>query len=111
MSHNISINFYQNRPEIKLFLPKKYKIFQRRGSAPTPYASGGWGIRLQTPATPPIADFWLRACMKKNLLQVTTGLHLYYLLALNMPETFGDVLIHKRCLLLLLLLSSLPAFP
>ena len=30
------------------------------------------------PATPPpIADFWLRACMKKNLQHVTAGLHLY----------------------------------
>ena len=50
-----------------------------RGSCPqTPIASGGWGIRSQTPQRlPPIADFWLRACMKKNLLHVTAGLHLY----------------------------------
>ena len=24
-----SINFYQSRPKIKLFVPKKYKIFER----------------------------------------------------------------------------------
>ena len=42
---------------------------------PTPIASGGRGIRPQTPATspPPIANFWLRACLKKNLLHVTAG--------------------------------------
>ena len=41
-------------------------------------ASNGWGICPQNPATPPpIADFWLRACMNKNLLHVTAGLHLY----------------------------------
>ena len=55
------------------------------------------GDPLPDPATPPpIADFWLGACMKKNLLHVTAGL-----LVLNMPETFGkeDVLIHKRCII------------
>ena len=48
-----------------------------------------------------IADFWLRACMKKNLLHVTAGLHLYQLLVLDMPGTFGeeDVFIHKRCII------------
>ena len=86
-----SINFYQNRLKIKLFLPKK-SFFRVLGyPTPTPYASGGWrscpqtpiasggwGIRLQTPQRlPPIADFWLHACMKKNLLHVTAGLHLY----------------------------------
>ena len=30
------INFYQNRPKIKLFLPKKYKIFERWGLVPPP---------------------------------------------------------------------------
>ena len=35
---------------------------------PDPRASGGWGLRPQTPNgylpqnSPPIADFWLRAC-------------------------------------------------
>ena len=28
------INFYQNRPKIKLFLPKKYKIFGAPGVPP-----------------------------------------------------------------------------
>ena len=45
--------------------------------APTPIASGGWGIRPQTPQRPLIANFWLRACLKKNLLHVTAGIHLY----------------------------------
>ena len=32
---------------------------------PDPRASGGWGLRLQTPQTaPPIANFWLRACLE-----------------------------------------------
>ena len=44
-----SINFYQNRPKIKIFLPKKYKIFERWGSALRPPSSGGWGFHLQTP--------------------------------------------------------------
>ena len=50
---------------------------------------------------PPIANFWLWACLKKNLLHVTAGIHLYQLLTLNMPRTFGeeDVLIHKRCII------------
>ena len=30
----VVINFYQNRPKIKLFLRKKYKIFERRGLHP-----------------------------------------------------------------------------
>ena len=36
------------------------------GFAPRPpLASGGWGLRPQTPQTaPPIANFWLRACAK-----------------------------------------------
>ena len=32
-----SINFYQNRPKVKLFLTKNYKSFER------------WGLRPQTP--------------------------------------------------------------
>ena len=36
-----SINFYLNRPRIKLFLPKKYKIFER------------WGLYPQTAVTAP----------------------------------------------------------
>ena len=27
---------------------------------------------------PPIANFWLRACLKKNLLHVTAGIYLHY---------------------------------
>ena len=38
-----SIDFYQNRPKIKLFLPKKLKFFESWGIRSTPYASGGWG--------------------------------------------------------------------
>ena len=29
-----------------------------------PLASGGWGLRPQTPKIAPIANFWLRACLK-----------------------------------------------
>ena len=32
-----SINFDQNRPKLKLFLPKEYEILKR------------WGLRTQTP--------------------------------------------------------------
>ena len=73
---------------MKLFLQKKCKIFERWGLRPhtpvppaaggfapkpqppaaggfaprPPLASGGWGLRPQTPKTaPPIANFWLRA--------------------------------------------------
>ena len=49
MPRFISINFYQNRPKIKLFLSKTTIL-----SSAQP----------QTPATAPvIADFWLRACL------------------------------------------------
>ena len=75
-----SINFYQNRLKIKLFLPKKYKIFERWGIRPhtlslrwlgalpsEPNCLRWLGIRPQTPTTPPpSADFWLRACMKRK---------------------------------------------
>ena len=75
MPHINSINFYQNRPKIKLFLPKKF-FFERwgirpphpmppvaGGLAPTPIASGGWRIRPQTPQRPPFRRF------------LATGLH------------------------------------
>ena len=48
------------------------------GLAPRPHLPPV--VRDQTPATPPphpIADFWLRACVKKNLLHVAAGLDLY----------------------------------
>ena len=38
-----SIDFYQNRPKIKLFLPKNKNFSRAGGSAPTPCPSGGWG--------------------------------------------------------------------
>ena len=74
---------------MKLFLQKNAKFSSAGGSAPRPpclrrlgalppnpqppaaggfaprppLASGGWGLRPQTPQTaPPIANFWLRAC-------------------------------------------------
>ena len=48
MPHFKSINFYQNRPKIKLFLQNKHKkIFER------------WGLRPLTPRATPFADFWL----------------------------------------------------
>ena len=39
MPHFNSINFYQNKSKIKLFLPKTYKIFEH--SDPVPPAAGG----------------------------------------------------------------------
>ena len=84
------INFYQNRSKIKLFLPKK-KFFSSAGGSephtlclpwlevlpPDPNCLRWLGDPPPDPAAPPpIADFWLRACMKKNLLHVTAGLHL-----------------------------------
>ena len=81
MPHLKNINFYQNRPKIKLFLQKNAKFSSAGGSAPDPRASGGWGLRpqppqthpphckflatrmLQTPNTqPPIADIWAWSC-------------------------------------------------
>ena len=70
---------------MKLFLQKNAKFLSAGGSPQTPVppaaggfapkppgagsfaprpplASGGWGLRPQTPQTPPIANFWLRAC-------------------------------------------------
>ena len=55
MSRFDSINFYQNKPKIELFLLKKRKIFEH------------WGLRPQTPKrSHPIAEFWLRAGLNKN---------------------------------------------
>ena len=50
-------------PPQDIFCKKKCKIFERLGLCPqTPRASGGWGIRPETPKhSPPIADFLLRA--------------------------------------------------
>ena len=90
------INFYQNGLKL-LFLPKKI-----RALGYPPHASSVWVLAPRPPQRPPsIADFWLLACMKKNLLHVTAGLHLHLLLALNMPGTFGeeDALICKRCII------------
>ena len=54
MPHFKSNNFYQNRPKVKLFLQKKYKIFERWGSAPRPpMASGRWWNSSQTLNTAP----------------------------------------------------------
>ena len=73
-----SINFYQNSPKIVIFAKKIF--FRALGNPPLhpmPTVAGGlapdpnylqWlGNPPQDPATPPqIADFWLRACMKKK---------------------------------------------
>ena len=48
-----SIIFIKIHLKIKLFLPKKYKIFECWGSASTPYASGGWGT-FRRPHLPPM---------------------------------------------------------
>ena len=74
-----SIDFYQNRPKIKLLLPKKLaKITVAGGLAPDPNCLRWLGDPPPDPRNvPPIADFWLRACLKKYLLHVTAGIHLY----------------------------------
>ena len=84
------INFYQNRSKINLFLQKKKFFFECwwiRPPHPMPPVARGLAPRPQLPPvvegsapiprnTSPVADFWLRAGMKKNLLHVTAGLHL-----------------------------------
>ena len=59
-----SINFYQNGPKVKLFLPKKLPkikfFFRKTKSAPRPPTSGSWRLHLQTLQTAPlIANSWL----------------------------------------------------
>ena len=56
MPHFTSINFCQNIDlKIQLFLPKKYKVFERWGACPqTPLPSNAGGIALQ----PPIVGKW-----------------------------------------------------
>ena len=47
-----SINFYQNKPKIKLCLPKKLKIFRAIGALPPDSrASCGWGLLPYTSVT------------------------------------------------------------
>ena len=58
-----NIIFYHNSPKIKLYLQKKMQNFRALVAlSPDPRASGGWGLRPQTPKlAPPIANFRLRA--------------------------------------------------
>ena len=85
------INFYQNSLKLSYFCQKKSFFSSAGGSnphtlclrwlrvfPPDPNCLRWLGDPPPDPATPPpIADFWLRAFMKKNLLHVTAGLHLY----------------------------------
>ena len=48
-----SIISYYNSPKIKLFLQKNAKFSSDGGSVPRPLASGGWGLRPQTPKIAP----------------------------------------------------------
>ena len=48
MPRSKSINFYQNIPEIKLFLQKMQIFLCGRGSVPSPRASSGWVLCPQT---------------------------------------------------------------
>ena len=62
MPHFSSINFYQNRPKFKLFLPKKYEIFERWGlrpHIPVPQFAGGFAPR--PPKQSQSANYWLNA--------------------------------------------------
>ena len=83
MQHFKSIIFYQNSPKIVIFATK-CKIFERWGlrhQTPVPLAAGGFAPQTpQSPAAggsspnhhphPPIANFWLRACLLRyDILQ------------------------------------------
>ena len=108
------INFYQNRSKIKLFLPKKSFFSSAGGSDPhtlclrwlgvlppesrpqLPPVVGGSAPRVRN--TSPHCRF-LAARLHEE--KFTAGLHLYWLLVLNIPGTFGEenVCIHKRCII------------
>ena len=79
--------FHQNSPKIKLFLQKNAKFSSVGISAPSPPASGGWGLsswtfdgfrrlRSQTPKTAyPIENFWLQTFKRGlNLISKLRGL-------------------------------------
>ena len=65
--------FYQNNPQIKLFLQKNAKFLSAWGSALVPLVAGGfaprsplvsisWGVPpTEPPNSPLITNFWLRA--------------------------------------------------
>ena len=86
-----SIDFYQSRPKIVIYAKKIKEISSIGGSAPhtlrlrclgalplDPNCLRWLGDLLPDPHNAsPHADFWLRACMKKNLLHIPAGLHLY----------------------------------
>ena len=59
-----SNNFYQNWLKIKLFLPKKYKIFE------------DWGLRPQTPGTTPSCCRFLAAHLHTPICREKIGLKL-----------------------------------
>jgi len=71
-SRNLSLNM----PKNALFLLKNCKNRRALGAPPPdPLASGGWGIRPQTPVTTPMTIFWLRSCKvlkfeRFNILQI-----------------------------------------
>ena len=50
-------NFYQNSPNIKLFLQKKVKFLNTGTPLPNHRASGGWGFAPRLPEQPPIAKY------------------------------------------------------
>ena len=53
---------------MKLFLQKNAKFSSAVGSAPDSRAPGGWGLRPQNAKhSPPIANFWLRACAQDEI--------------------------------------------
>ena len=55
-----TINFYQNRPKIKLFFPKKIQNFHALEA------------RLLDPRnSPTFANFWQRACLKETIFTAT----------------------------------------
>ena len=52
------------------FFKKKMQNYRALGALTlqTPLTSGDWGLRLRTPKTAPIANFWLRAFTRDSIL-------------------------------------------
>ena len=71
-----NINFYQNRPKIKLFFPKNKFIFRVLvDPTPTPYASGGWGPCPRPQLPPVVGGSALRPRNAPHRRFLAMGLH------------------------------------
>ena len=87
-----SIIFYQNCPKIKLFLKKKMQNFQALGAPPQdprafggfaprpPIASGGWGLRSQTPKHSHLNYEFLATCLPRFALLIVIRVFVAFVL-------------------------------